>query len=88
MDGDGKFVLKTLKAYTQDGLTGPRIPVDVEARKDIRAPPFVVKRAKAKGLAFHENQVYWAKYVEDKKVDKGTFKVTAVDLVGTEFPDA
>ena len=88
MDGNGKFVVTTLRAYTQDGLTGPRVYTEVKPGEDIRIPAFVSRRAKDKGLEFHPNQVYWSKYIEDKKVEKGTFKVTAVDLVGTEFPDA
>jgi len=88
MDGNGKFVVTTLRAYMQDGLTGPRTFMEVKPGDEIRAPTFVARRGKEKGLAFHADQVYWAKYIEDKKVEKGTFKVTAVDLVGTEFPDA
>lgn len=89
MDGNGKFAVPpVMRAYTQEGLTAPRIMTEVKAGEKIRAPTFVVRRAQEKKLEFHANQVYWAKYIEDVKVEKGTFKVTAVDLVGTEFPDA
>ena len=88
MGGDGKFVAGTLKAYTQAGLTGPRIPTEVKAGEDVRAPTAVARAAAKKGLEFHPNQVYWAAYLQDKPVEKGIFKVVAVDLVGTDFPDA
>src|SRR3990167_8203322 len=86
MNGEKKFVTGTLKGYTQDRKEAPRIPVEVEAGKDVRIPSFVVRRAKAKGLEFHPRQVYWSKFIEEKKVERGTFKVTAIDLVGTDFP--
>jgi hypothetical protein len=88
LGADGKFAATTLKAYTQDGLTGPRISVEVKPGSEIRIPSFLSKRAVQKGLEFHPPQVYWASYIDDKKVDKGTFKIAAVDLVGTDFPEA
>ena len=89
VDGTGKFPAGgSLRAYTQEGKDGPKTFSEVKPGEDIRVPSFVVRRAKSKGLEFHPNQVYWSKYISDVKVEKGTFKVTAVDLVGTEFPEA
>jgi len=87
MNSAGKFVGGDLKAYTQEGKDAPRIAAEVKAGEDIRVPSFVVRRAKAKGIEFHPKEIFWAKYIEDKKVDKGTFKVTAIDLVGLSFPE-
>ena len=87
MGSDGKFIAGPLKAYTQDGLTGPRVWTEVKPGEDILLPAAVSRAATKKGLAFHPMQVYWAKYLEDKKVEKGTFKLVAVDLVGTDFPE-
>src|SRR3990167_8900087 len=83
-----KFLNTALKAYTQDGKDGPKVFTEVKPGEEIRVPTFVVKRAGTKKLEFHPSQVYWAHYREDVKVERGTFKVTAVDLVGTEFPEA
>lgn len=83
----GKFDKTTLDGYMQDGKDGPRTAVKVEPGKDIRVPGFVARAAARKGLDFHPKLVYWSKYIEDKKVEKGTFKVTAVDVVGSEFPE-
>ena len=87
MGADGKFVAGVLKAYTQAGLTAPRVPTEVKPGSDIRIPTFIVKRAQEKGLQFHPAQVYWSKFIEGKKTPKGTFLVAAVDLVGTDFPE-
>ena len=84
----GKFEKMALDAYTQEGKDGPRSTMKVDPGKDIRVPSFVARAAKRKGLDFVPKFVYWSKYVEDKKVEKGTFKVTAVDIVGSEFPEA
>jgi len=88
LGSDGKFAVTTLKAYMQEGLTGPRTNVEVKPGSEIRIPSFLARRAVSKGLVFYPAQVYWASYIEDKAVEKGTFKIAAVDLVGTEFPEA
>jgi len=86
----GKFVALTatdLLTYKQDGLTGPRVKTEIKPGEDVRIPSFVAKRAKSKGLEFHPKQVYWSKFLEEKKLEKGFFKLAAVDLIGVEFPE-
>ncbi len=90
MDGSGKFVATTMRAYTQDGKDGPKVFSELKAGDEIRVPTFLVRRGMNKGLDFKgkEKLVFWGKFIEEKKVEKGVFKVAAIDLVGTEFPEA
>lgn len=83
----GKFEKMELRAYTQEGKDGPRTYTSVKPGAEIRIPSFVARAASRKGLEFHAKLVYWSKFIEEKKVERGMFKVTAVDLVGSEFPE-
>lgn len=83
----GKFEKTALNGYMQEGKDGPRTTVTVKPGEDVRIPSFVARAAKRKGLEFVPKFVYWSKYIEDKKVEKGTFKVTAVEAVGSAFPE-
>jgi len=87
---DTKFppTVTTLKAYLQDGKDGPRTYVEIKPGEEVRVPSFVVRRAQENGVTLHSNQVYWASFIEGKEVERGTFKVCAVALVGAEFPEA
>lgn len=82
-----KFISTALMGYMQDGLQGARTAVTVKAGADARLPNFVVKRFAERGIELHPNYTYWVQFLEEKKVPNGTFKLTAVEALGTIFPD-
>lgn len=85
--GNGKgFADVPVKAYTQDGKDGPKEYKVVNPGEKIRVPPFIVRHAMDSGVEFHQKLVYWAKFIAEKEVPSGTFKNSAVVLVGDEFP--
>lgn len=87
-EDDKKFVSAELKAYLQAGLDGPRTAAVVKAGGEARVPNFIVKRFKEKGIELHPGYVYWARYIDDVKTPNGTFRRSAVDALGTEYPEA
>lgn len=85
--GDGKsFVSVPVKAYTQDGKDAPKVEKVVNPGEKVRVPPFVVRHAMEAGVEFFPKLVYWGKFLAEKEVASGTFKNSAVVLVGSDFP--
>jgi hypothetical protein len=88
VDANGKLTSVAVGGYLQDGLQGPRTTLTIKAGAEARLPNFIVNRFAGQGIELHPNYVYGSKYVEDKKVPAGTFKVASAYSLGTEYPDA
>ena len=88
VDANGKLTSADVGGYIQNGLQGPRTSTTVKAGADARLPNFIVSRFAGQGIELHPNYVYGSKYVEDKKVPAGVFKVASAYALGTEYPDA
>ncbi len=84
---DGRFVTTPLRAYTLGNTDASRVLSVTKPGEKVRIPSFLICRAQPKDLVFRATLVYWAKYICDKPVAHGTFKVAAVMLLGNEFPE-
>lgn len=87
MGNDKGFSEVPVKAYVQDGKDGPKEFRIVNPGEKVRIPPFIVRHAMDNGTTFHLKLVYWAKFIGEKEVPSGTFKNSAVLLVGDSFPE-